>query len=172
MKTRGQVGPWTRTSLSWNGWRDARGQMQPNEPPPRAGTYESVASARRQAIAVDSARDMEQPSATLAQLCADQNFLNDMLHALPEPQPCAEKPDTAVDAIAVTIRANARLAERRLALTEQLHRLVTEEASLRETIEARKRSAAAAQDAETEFGKACRDIYLAAFHRHATRRSK
>src|SRR5713101_1379432 len=117
MKTRGQLGPWTRTSLSWNGWRDARGQMQPNEPPPRAGTYESVASARRQAIAVDSARDMEQPSATLAQLCADQNFLNDMLQALPEPQPCAEKPDTAVDAIAVTIRANARLAERRLALT-------------------------------------------------------
>ncbi len=95
-----------------------------------------------------------------------------MLHALPEPQLCTQKPETAVDATAVAIRENSRLIEQRQALTEQLHRLATEEASLRETIEAMKRSAAAEQDAETEIGKAQRDIYLAAFNRHAGRRSK
>jgi hypothetical protein len=92
-----------------------------------------------------------------------------MLAQLPDPTPITTVPATAVDPIAVAIRSNTRTAQQKLTLTEQLRRLEVEVAGLKERIEAKKRTARAQQETETEFGKVCRDIYLAALKRCAAR---
>lgn len=170
MRTRAQPGPLTRLRLWWNGWRDARGGLSFDEAPPRASTFESVASSRCYMIALGLERGLERSAARVARLQADHDRLTKMLAELPEPELITAVPATAVDATALAIRANARVSERRLTLTEQLRRLEIDEAGLREGIEAERRAARAQQDAETEFGKVCRDIYLATLKRYVSLR--
>jgi hypothetical protein len=169
MRTHSQPGPVTRASLWWNGWRDARGGLMEGTVPPRAVAFESAANARCCVVVLQLERGLEQPAAALARIHADRDSLSAMLAELPELQVITAVPATAVDATAVAIRANTRTAEQRLALTERVRRLEIEAAGLEKSIDARKRAAQAQQDAEIEYGKVCRDIYLTTFKRYALR---
>jgi hypothetical protein len=171
MRTHGQPDPITRARLWWNGRRDARGGLMEGTVPPRAAAFESAANARCCIVTLQLERGLEQPAAALARLHADRDCLSAMLAELPELEVIAAPPATAVDATAVSIRANARTAEQRLDLTERVRRLEIEAAGLEKSIDARKRAAQAQRDAEIEYGKVCRDIYLAAFKRYALRQA-
>ena len=168
MRTHAQPGPLTRARLWWHGRRDARAGLGQGDSP-RAASFESVANARCRMIAHRLERGLEKLVEDFARLNAEQQRVSNMLAQLPEPTPISTVPATAVDATAAAIRLNTRAAEQKVVLTEQLRRLEIEAAGLERRIEARKRTAQTQQEVETEFGKACRDIYLAVLKSYAIR---